>query len=60
MPASKTPSKKRTPHACEMLCTKAVASDAMPKPSAMAGRNQPGPTTLQATLDGISKRMLDT
>jgi hypothetical protein len=60
MPASKTPSRKRTPAAWEKLSTKAVTSEAMPKPREMAGMNQPGPIHLHAMLDGISKMMYET
>jgi hypothetical protein len=42
------------------LSTKAVTSEAMPKPREMAGMNQPGPIHLHAMLDGISKMMYET
>ncbi len=59
MPASKMPSKKRTPAAWAKLWTKAVQTETMPKPSEMAGMNQPGPIHLHMMLEGISNRMYE-
>lgn len=58
-PASKMPSKKRTAHACARLRTKAVAMEQIPKPSVVAGKNQPGPMILQRIVAGISKIMYE-
>lgn len=58
-PASKVPSKKRTAHAWARVCTNAVPREQMPNPSVVAGRNHPGPMTLQQIVAGISKMMYE-
>jgi hypothetical protein len=57
MPASKIPSRNRTPEIAALEWTNAVPIDAIPKQREMSGMNHPGPIHLQAMLLGISKTM---
>lgn len=56
-PLNEATYKKRTPQASGSVLTKAKQIVMRPNPSEIDGIHHPGPTHLQAILDGISKTM---